>query len=101
MFQEALEKHPPEEWDSFVREASGNDDELYRQVCQLLEAHAHGDSILDRPAVAAGPTVDQPITEKPGTLIGPYKLLGQIGEGGGWAWSTWPSSRSRSSGGSR
>ena len=27
-------------------------------------------------------TLDQPITEKPGTQIGPYKLLQQIGEGG-------------------
>src|SRR5262249_53829759 len=28
------------------------------------------------------PTVDDPITERPGTVIGPYKLLEQIGEGG-------------------
>ncbi len=28
------------------------------------------------------PTLDQPITEKPGTQIGPYKLLQEIGEGG-------------------
>ena len=27
-------------------------------------------------------TIDQPITEKPGTVIGRYKLLEQIGEGG-------------------
>jgi serine/threonine protein kinase len=27
-------------------------------------------------------TINQPITEKPGTVIGPYKLLQQIGEGG-------------------
>ena len=35
---------------------------------------------------AAGPArhddIDQPITERPGTVIGPYKLLEQIGEGG-------------------
>ena len=30
----------------------------------------------------ARPTLDQPITERPGTVIGPYKLLQQIGEGG-------------------
>src|SRR5262249_26278308 len=27
-------------------------------------------------------TIDDPITERPGTVIGPYKLLEQIGEGG-------------------
>jgi serine/threonine protein kinase len=27
-------------------------------------------------------TLDEPITERPGTVIGPYKLLEQIGEGG-------------------
>src|SRR5207247_9551442 len=29
-----------------------------------------------------GPSVDAPTTERPGTVIGPYKLLQQIGEGG-------------------
>src|SRR4029077_9350316 len=32
-----------------------------------------------RPAITAG---YQPITDGPGTVIGPYKLLQQIGEGG-------------------
>src|SRR5262245_25318187 len=82
VFQEALEKYPPEKWDGFVRDASGNDEELCRHACQLLQAHANGDSLLDRPAVAASLTLDQPITEMPGTIIGPYKLLQQIGEGG-------------------
>ena len=81
IFQEALEKRSPETWDEFVRKASEGDEELYRHECQLLESHANGDSLLDRPAVAA-PTIDQPpISEKPGTQIGHYKLLQQIGEG--------------------
>ena len=45
VFQEALEKCPPEKWDGFVREASGDDEELYRQASQLLQAHAYGDSL--------------------------------------------------------
>jgi serine/threonine protein kinase len=36
--------------------------------------------LRDVPALAT--TVDEPITERPGTVIGPYKLLEQIGEGG-------------------
>src|SRR5262245_32708504 len=82
VFQDALEQCPREDWDGFVREASAGDEELYRQACQLLQAHADGDSLLDKPLVAASLTLDQPITEKPGNQIGPYKLLEQIGEGG-------------------
>ena len=39
-------------------------------------------------------TFDQPVTERPGTIIGPYKLLEQIGEGG-MGWCSWPSRRNR------
>ena len=44
-------------------------------------------SFLNKPAVQAPPgspeTVDyEPIAERPGTVIGPYKLMEQIGEGG-------------------
>jgi serine/threonine protein kinase len=43
-----------------------------KRVEQILAAH-------DAPP---GPTVDEPVTERPGTVIGPYKLMEQIGEGG-------------------
>jgi serine/threonine protein kinase/tetratricopeptide (TPR) repeat protein len=82
VFQAALEKYPPEEWDGFVRKAAGDDEELFRKTCQLLQAHANGDSLLDRPVVAASLTLDQPIPAKPGNQLGLYKLLQQIGEGG-------------------
>ncbi|HEV3118398.1 MAG TPA: protein kinase, partial [Gemmataceae bacterium] len=40
-------------------------------------------SFLESPAVAQGATADEPtFSESPGTIIGPYKLLQQIGEGG-------------------
>jgi tetratricopeptide (TPR) repeat protein len=41
-----------------------------------------GGSFLDSPAPALAATVDEPMAERPGTVIGPYKLLEQIGEGG-------------------
>jgi len=59
----------------------------------MLAAHDAPQSLLDRPGAAeplaegppsgdVGPTLDDPIAERPGTMIGPYKLLEQIGEGG-------------------
>jgi serine/threonine-protein kinase len=37
---------------------------------------------MERPAPALVAAADEPLTERPGTVIGPYKLLRQIGEGG-------------------
>ena len=56
---------------------------LRQRVETLLGAHRRGRE-LSREARcrALAPTLDQPITEKPGTQIGPYKLLQQLGEGG-------------------
>src|SRR4029079_17307873 len=39
-------------------------------------------SFLEAPSGNSNATLDQPPTELLGTLIGPYKLLEQIGEGG-------------------
>ena len=64
----------------------GNDLELRRRVEALLKAHDEPASYLDQPAVELAElnrTIDEPpITERPGTMIGPYKLKEQIGEGG-------------------
>jgi len=45
-----------------------------RQVIARFEA--------ERQALANPPTRDEPMREGPGTLIGPYKLLQEIGQGG-------------------
>ena len=69
------------------------DVELRRQVEALLQVHDEPDSLLDGPRIDLGlsaetgilndiPTSDQPSSEAPGTVIGPYKLLQKIGEGG-------------------
>ena len=77
IFTEAVENHAPDQWRKFLDGACGNDLALRRRVELLLEAHQGEDSFLDHGDVEedAAPTLDRPITEQPGTLIGPYKLL--------------------------
>jgi serine/threonine protein kinase/Flp pilus assembly protein TadD len=54
---------------------------LRAEVEALLRANECSGDLLDLPDKPAA-TIDEPITERPGTVIGPYKLLEQIGEGG-------------------
>jgi hypothetical protein len=78
---------PAGERDAFLREACAGVDELRERAMLLIQAHEELGSIAPPAAAEVGLTVDQPITETPGTVIGPYKLLEQIGEGGmGTVW---------------
>jgi serine/threonine protein kinase/Flp pilus assembly protein TadD len=81
VFLTALER-PAEAWEAYLAEACAGDTELQQQVKLLLDAHAGGTGMLDH---AVGPDVlalSVPPLEQPGTQIGPYRLLEQIGEGG-------------------
>ncbi|HUE72151.1 MAG TPA: serine/threonine-protein kinase [Pirellulaceae bacterium] len=69
----------------FLDEACGGAPEIRAQVEALLAAHAAAGSFLESPPAAVvdvGATLNSPVSERPGTQIGPYKLLQQIGEGG-------------------
>jgi serine/threonine protein kinase len=73
---------PAAERASFFAASVGEDAELRAAVERLLAAHEHPASVLARPAPGI-PTADHaPIAERVGTMIGPYKLMEQIGEGG-------------------
>jgi serine/threonine-protein kinase len=82
IFFAALEKGSLQERAGFLDEACAGNPELRRRLEKMLAAQAEAGSFLDRPAAALVATLDEPIVERPGTVIGPYKLLEQIGEGG-------------------
>jgi non-specific serine/threonine protein kinase/serine/threonine-protein kinase len=77
IFEAAIEKGSPEERAAYLNQACASSSGLRQGVEALLAAH---ERLGDIPLSA---TVDEPaVTERSGTLIGPYKLLEQIGEGG-------------------
>jgi serine/threonine protein kinase/tetratricopeptide (TPR) repeat protein len=86
IFCSAIEIESPDERRAQVEQACGEDADLKRQVERLLHAHFHGRSILDAPVQPVA-TVDEPHRETAGAMIGPYKLLEELGEGGmGTVW---------------
>jgi tetratricopeptide (TPR) repeat protein len=82
LFEAALDL-PPENRAAYLDGVCGGDAALRQRLEGLLSKHGRAGSFLEEPALSALATVDErPLSERPGTLIGPYKLLEQIGEGG-------------------
>jgi len=84
IFENALEIVSIEERQGYIKGACGADAELLLRVQDLLRAHDEATGFL-REAPAANKTIrlgESAVTEGPGTLIGRYKILQQIGEGG-------------------
>jgi len=82
IFLAAIEDNAPEQWPAFLEQACGGNVLLRAEVENLLRAQSEMGSFHEVPRSSPVATVDQPIWEGPGTIIGPYKLLEQIGEGG-------------------
>jgi WD40 repeat protein/serine/threonine protein kinase len=87
LFLRAAEIESPAERRHFLDQECGDDPALRVQVEALLAASAKVGSFLNRPAAQAlgedeGTVASDPSAEGPGSVIGPYKLLQQIGEGG-------------------
>jgi serine/threonine protein kinase/tetratricopeptide (TPR) repeat protein len=82
IFLTAIDEHAPERWPAFLDQACAGDTLLRAEVERLLDAHAALGSFHEAPQSNLSATVDQSIRERPGTAVGPYKLLEQIGEGG-------------------
>jgi serine/threonine protein kinase/tetratricopeptide (TPR) repeat protein len=83
IFSAALELTSAEERADYLDRVCGSDLSLRGRVEGLLRAHVEDDDFLESPAAARTSTGDsRPLAEGPGTVIGPYKLREQIGEGG-------------------
>jgi hypothetical protein len=84
IFAGAIERPTPGERAAFLEAACGSDAGLRQRLESLLRAHDEAGRFLRDRSEAGDPvaTTDQPPGEGPGYVIGPYKLLEQIGEGG-------------------
>jgi WD40 repeat protein/serine/threonine protein kinase len=82
LFLGAMELPDSRERQRYLDGACAGDVGLRAEVEALLEAGARAGCFLEAPAPGLGMTADLPVGERPGTVIGSYKLLEQIGEGG-------------------
>jgi serine/threonine protein kinase/tetratricopeptide (TPR) repeat protein len=82
IFNGARQIAAPESRLAYLEEACGEDPAVAHRVLELLRAYEEERSFLEASPVARGATGAVPGMEGPGSVIGSYKLLEQIGEGG-------------------
>jgi serine/threonine protein kinase/tetratricopeptide (TPR) repeat protein len=83
LFLKAREISSPEERRAFLDRECGGDAELRAGVESLLRAGTLAGDFLEAPALAhLTPSPAPHPSDRPGAVVGPYKLLEQIGEGG-------------------
>ena len=84
IFKNAPQDVSAEELKLYLDGACGGDATLRARVEALFQAGAKAGGFMERPAMDGVPTVpdNSPVLEGPGTQIGRYKLLQEIGSGG-------------------
>jgi serine/threonine protein kinase/Tfp pilus assembly protein PilF len=82
IFGKALELSLSEERAAYLDQACGGDAHMRAEVESLLQAHEEAGRFFQGLSRSPSPTIGEPVTERPGTTIGPYKLMEQVGEGG-------------------
>lgn len=66
----------------YLHQACDGNSSLYQRVVTLVRMQAEAPDFLESPAASVTATIDQEVHEQSGAVIGPYKLLQKIGEGG-------------------
>jgi serine/threonine protein kinase len=85
IFLEALELPDAQQRADYLAKACGPDSAQRQKIEELISAHVAAGGFLvtqHDPAQGARPSFDSSTTEAPGTVIGRYKLLQKLGEGG-------------------
>jgi serine/threonine protein kinase len=83
IFKTAVEIPAEDTRREYLRQVCRHDEQLLDRVLALLRARDEAPRFLESPPVGIVAPNDLPIpTEGPGTEIGPYRLLEEIGEGG-------------------
>jgi eukaryotic-like serine/threonine-protein kinase len=82
IFLNAAEIAVADERRTFVESQCGGNESLRAEVEELLRHQESLGNFLEMPPVGLDATLERPVSELPGTVIGPYKLLQKVGEGG-------------------
>jgi serine/threonine protein kinase/Flp pilus assembly protein TadD len=82
IFGKALELSSASERAAYLEQVCRGDARLRGEVESLLQARQRAVGFLAGPDADPATTLDERVLERPGTVIGPYRLMEQIGEGG-------------------
>ena len=82
IFNKAIEIKTPEERAAYIKTACGDDNSLIERITALLNAHYEAEFLPPHPVNEEITLSESTLSESPGMVIGRYKLLEKIGEGG-------------------